>query len=430
MSFRVRSIFCASVSVLALVLGCTQKKTPPFSTEPCLIDTDGARLAARCGQLGDLKMAVLEATVARDGVPLVFVPGGPGQSAFDALAQLAPAFDAVRKHHDIIAFEREPLKCSARLAPDASPEAALANAKVCAAEIGERAALASTEQSVADVVQIAQQLGTKVAVYGASYGTRVALEVMRSHPHLIDAAVLDGVLAPETVLIAEPLVAADAALGEMRAPAEAVRAMLPRDVETREPRTGERVHVVFTASMFEDAVRGALYSREMTAVLPRLLREADLPTLAALALQHRASIARTINPYVYYSVVCREDVPFAHATEPSGFFREHGEALAELCAIWPVRPDTAPRAAVTSDVRTLLISGERDPVTPPSSARHVAETLSRSTQIILPAQGHINVYRSCVPRLVAGFIDETTPLDTTCVQRATALPDLDGANGP
>ena len=37
----------------------------------------------------------------------------------------------------------------------------------------------------------------KINIYGVSYGTRWALEVMRRHPDLVRAAVLDGVYPPQ-----------------------------------------------------------------------------------------------------------------------------------------------------------------------------------------------------------------------------------------
>ena len=37
----------------------------------------------------------------------------------------------------------------------------------------------------------------RINIYGVSYGTRWALEVMRRHPNLVRAAVLDGVYPPQ-----------------------------------------------------------------------------------------------------------------------------------------------------------------------------------------------------------------------------------------
>jgi pimeloyl-ACP methyl ester carboxylesterase len=212
--------------------------------------------------------------------------------------------------------------------------------------------------------------------------------------------------------------------------AHGVAEKLPQDVVVRDPRSGASKHVWLTQRLFEETVRSALYSRELVALLPRLFSEKDFAGFAALALQQRNTLERTINPYIYFSVVCREDIPFAHEPETAGFFVPHLEALRAICSFWPVSADAMPRVAVVSDVRTLLISGEHDPVTPPSEAARVAKTLKQSTQLVLKNEGHINVYRGCVPHLLGEFVDHTTPLDTSCVERAAALPLFTGANGP
>ena len=50
-----------------------------------------------------------------------------------------------------------------------------------------------------DVADLAAafSLSRKINLYGVSYGTRWALEVMRRHPELVRAAVLDGVYPPQ-----------------------------------------------------------------------------------------------------------------------------------------------------------------------------------------------------------------------------------------
>ena len=372
-----RSILCVFVSALA----CTQKQTP---APTCTL---GERIEARCTTVGDLRVATLEASVARDGEPLVFIPGGPGQRPFDTLAEVASAFEDVRKHHDIVAIERPEPTCSV------SADSLVETARACAKEMP--AVLPSTEQYVADIVRVMPQ---RFAVYG----TRVALELMRAHPERLTAVILDGVIAPESTIRS----------AKASSPLEG----LPRDVEVRHPRTGVMQHVKLTQRRVDETLRQASYSSELAALLPRMIAEKDYAALAALSLQQEATLERTINPFVYYSVFCREDVPT-------------DEDLEHICAFWPVQK-APPRTAITSNVRTLLISGENDPVTPPSEAEKVVRTLSRATSLVLRDQGHVNLYRGCVPRLMSDFLKSDAPLDTRCIERATALPVLNGMNGP
>src|SRR6185436_13886896 len=49
-----------------------------------------------------------------------------------------------------------------------------------------------------DVADLAAAMSLpRINIYGVSYGTRWALEVMRRHPDLVRAAVLDGVYPPQ-----------------------------------------------------------------------------------------------------------------------------------------------------------------------------------------------------------------------------------------
>ena len=61
----------------------------------------------------------------------------------------------------------------------------------------------------------------------------------------------------------------------------------------------------------------------------------------------------------------------------------------DLCAEWGVAPaDAAEREPVVSDVPTLILTGEFDPITPPAWARLAAETLTNSYYYEFPGLGH------------------------------------------
>ena len=94
----------------------------------------------------------------------------------------------------------------------------------------------------------------------------------------------------------------------------------------------------------------------------------------------------------------------------------------EACALWPrgeVRRDyTDP---VRSDVPVLILTGEWDPVTPPSNGDGVANGLKNSLHIVVPHGAHglgglENI--DCITRLSAEFVERGTAkdLDTSCVK--------------
>jgi hypothetical protein len=132
----------------------------------------------------------------------------------------------------------------------------------------------------------------------------------------------------------------------------------------------------------------------------------------------------------YLSLTCSEDLPFLREEEiPAaiqgtflGDFRIRKQQAA--CAAWPVPPvDRKFLDPVVSDVPTLLLSGERDPVTPPVNGERAARTLKNSLHLVQPDAGHgsygIEGALECEDSLTARFIEAGTVqgLDTSCLNR-------------
>jgi fermentation-respiration switch protein FrsA (DUF1100 family) len=71
---------------------------------------------------------------------------------------------------------------------------------------------------------------------------------------------------------------------------------------------------------------------------------------------------------------------------------------------------------VSSDVPVLLLSGELDPVTPPSWGEEAARHLPHSLHVTVPGVGHNTLGAGCVRSLMADFIarGSVTGLSPTC----------------
>ena len=176
--------------------------------------------------------------------PVVYLEGGPGGSALGGIAMFADVFAVQRQTRDIVLFDQRgtqfssPLVCSAftiddaiesfttpaavedepestpeqwpmDLSPSSDAEGMMAAARV---QVGDRTARCVREllgkgidlrqyNSIAnanDTVALVNALGYETYnLYGISYGTRLALVLMRDHPEGIRSVVLDSTFPPE-----------------------------------------------------------------------------------------------------------------------------------------------------------------------------------------------------------------------------------------
>ncbi len=453
----------AEVVFLVALAACTQKRTgaDALRYDDCVLGSPSTsvRVQARCASLDGVKVAVLPAEGGRRAAdPLFFIPGGPGQSGFAAFAQVANAFALVRRHRDIVVIEprgtglSEPLTCKTDLTDDLHSADAVARLRDCAAELGNAPSHIGTVRAVRDIDMVRAALGYEtINIYAASYGTRVALQLVKTRPDAVRSMVLDGVLAPETSLGVEQAEATARALralesrlapalpertlGGMVTSLSAQLAEKPISVRLRHPVSGLLTTIRVDERVLEDALRMMLYQSELAALIPTMLRNAelgDVVPLASHALLARASLEE-VNPLVYLSVVCAEDVPFWPQGEGKrGLFGGNVDALRDVCEFWPVTAaDAALKSPVTAETPTLLLSGSADPVTPPSEAEKVARHARHARSLTLEGQGHIGIVRGCVPRLAAEFLDQPwSELDTACAALTGPLPFFTGPNGP
>jgi pimeloyl-ACP methyl ester carboxylesterase len=89
-------------------------------------------------------------------------------------------------------------------------------------------------------------------------------------------------------------------------------------------------------------------------------------------------------------------------------------------------------ATFKSSIPTLLISGTRDPVTPPVFAADVLRGLSNGRSLPVHGLGHAEAINAgCMPRLVEQFIDKLQPkkLDAECLKRIGPIPAFVNFNG-
>jgi pimeloyl-ACP methyl ester carboxylesterase len=137
------------------------------------------------------------------------------------------------------------------------------------------------------------------------------------------------------------------------------------------------------------------------------------------------------NEGMYYSIQCNEEVPFSSPTVLESANENVSSRLLDVfgggenyqnCAVWGTgQPPFIENEAVISDIPTLILSGEFDPITPPAWGRLTAEHLDNSQFLEFPGFGH-GVMGSgldgglCSKKIVEHFLGEPdASVDASCI---------------
>jgi pimeloyl-ACP methyl ester carboxylesterase len=419
-----------------------------------------------------LHVAVVPALNRRStSAPLFILAGGPGQSASDLYVTVAGAFARINRDHDIVIVDQRGTGASHALQcdypedwqepPDPLPEIRK-QTEACLNKLGPGVRFYTTSVAVQDLDAVRAALGyEQIDLYGASYGTRVAELYMRRFPARAHAVILDGVTYPEQVVGVETPQDADRALDLIIARCKASKdcaAAYPefgQDLETLLQKFGnERVNIVindpnsglprsmeFSRRFLNVALRLMSYNATQAALLPTLLHQGahgSLSPLAAQAVMSSRQLVGVLAAGMQYSVLCAEDAPFMNSADRAAMAKTFMgtdliDSLQEVCKLWPKGPvDADFHKPLHSDVPTLLLSGEADPVTPPAYAERTARGLVHHRHLVLSGEGHGQLGTGCVPKLMAEFLNTAAPeeLDAECLQRHLVMPFFVNSTGP
>lgn len=318
----------------------------------------------------------------------------------------------------------------------------------CAARLADDPLLPTTNTAAmaADVASVMNALGhDRWVVYGVSYGTTIALELLRSSAEGLFGAVLDGVYPPDIDVDRAVAFSADRSIAAVDSACrsdsgcnrlvDGVASTLDRLIAELDadpifvsagggaPETiidGQRLGV-FTFLM--------LYSEQTIARIPWMLagldrRDSEVARWAArVGNLILTSSSESADEATYMAVQCHDRAPFT-AGPPAGL-GEFASVIAtpptsELCEPWSVG-SAGPEVGrpVESDIPSLLLSGSLDPITPAVYARGVAKGLSRATVVEQDGRGHgIWFGNDCIAEIVRSFVsDPGRQLDTSCADR-------------
>jgi len=425
----------------------------------------------RTGRQISLNIVVLPAVGSGPTDPLFFLAGGPGQGAAQLAPQLRQVFRPIQKSRDIVLVDQRgtgkshPLECSSnedslRGLMETGDDAA-ARLRRCLDGYDADVRLYTTPIAMDDLDQVRDWLGyDRINLYGGSYGTRAALVYLRQHGERVRSMVLDGV-APTDMRL--PLFVArdaqrslDSWLAQCDANArcrasfpnmrERVRALLQRldasPVRLRmvHPRTGVSEDTQIGVRVVASLLFGALYSPITASLLPKLIDAAehdDFEALLALGMADDPSSSVSVG--MQLSVLCSEDAPLVTRTDLARETAGNmfgGRLFADqitACEFWPRGTiDPSYYKPVQSDVPTLILSGERDPITPPVWGNEVGSQLRHARHFTAAASGHGVIGTPCGVRLIAEFLDQgnADSIDATCLETIKPPPFFVTPAGP
>jgi len=206
------------------------------------------------------------------------------------------------------------------------------------------------------------------------------------------------------------------------------------------PVNGEPQAMLLTADTLGVAIRFLSYASTTQALIPLLVHEAlttgDLSRLAAQAILVMAGLNEMLSRGMELSVLCAEDYPFIdlNADYSDTLMGNLFLQIIDLqCSIWPKGdiPDGF-HDPVVSETPVLLMSGERDPVTPPQYAARAAETFSNSVNLVARGQSHSVMKNVCLRDITTAFIEKGSieDLDTSCVEKIRPAPFFTSLLGP
>jgi pimeloyl-ACP methyl ester carboxylesterase len=424
-----------------------------------------------------LAVAVYHSTSDRPAAePVIYLHGGPGGEAIQPLALVYDSFIApILKERDLIAFDQRgsglsspSLACPEMdsvylrqgISDDERKTLSISAFQACHDRLAYSEVNLDAYTSAAsgtDVRDILVALGYPRAIlYGVSYGTRLALTVMRDHPEIVHSAVLDSSLPLETKFFNELTTKTDYAFNELfsgcAADSECNKAYhgldkvfydlvtkfdaQPVTVKVKDLVSGQSAEVKVDGNELVSAIDLGLFSSELIPILPQAIYTAsngDYTLLGAL-LSLSKNVYTQISMGAYISINCHEQV-YATTSEQletdlaaypklDSFARAaiYGspETLFSICNLWGAAAyDPIDSQPVHSAIPSLILAGEYDPATPPFFGKQLLDDLSVSYYVEFPASGHavsMDAQDSCPLDVVLAFLaDPYQPPNTTCV---------------
>lgn len=405
--------------------------------------------------------------------PIVYLEGGPGGDALETIPLVfADRFAPFLSNRDFIMFDQrgtgysEPsLACpeytdmtydslDLDLSPQEESDMVVAALQTChdrlaAADVNFSAY--NSAENAADLADLRVALGyDEWNVYGISYGTRLAQTVLRDNAAGVRSVILDSSYPLSADLVTEIVpnaerafttlfagCAADAACNAAYPDLETVFFDLvaqldenPITIPVSNFLTGDHYQALIKGDDLIGVFFQSLYSAEVIPVLPQLVYDVRDGNTQELGLLLSSFLMNTdfFSIGMQYSVQCNEENSFSEpgaGAAAAADYPDIGEAFAngavvdeEICGFWGAgTANPIENEAVSSDIPTLILSGEYDPITPPAWGLLVGEGLNDDYFFEFPGLGHgVSISGDCPLSVTQAFLDDpTTEPDTACI---------------
>ena len=411
--------------------------------------------------------------------PIVYLSGGPGGAgSFEVATMVKQGLNADREV--IFVDQRGTHRADPRLGcpgweqlghdsvslPFATESAAAADAatiKVCQDKwvaAGVDIAAYNSTENAADIAELRVALGIdRWNVYGVSYGSQLALIVLRNHPQGIRSMVLDSVSPPNNNIVetwwSAPASSFKAIFAACAAQATCANAY--PNLESDFTATVNRLDTTPVVTQVKDE-SGALvtvnidgFSFAYTFIMASERGDASgVPKMMAdMARGNSGAVAATYlalrGPHEFVglggfglalTVFCAEHANLT--TEAAALARakaalpgftdrvlrvqpKQGRLFTE-CPMWNVgRAAPAVSAPVVSNVPVLILEGTFDAATAPAWVQLITPNLKNAQVAVFPFTGHAVLgKRNCALKIMATFLDNPMKaVDPTCAARTT-----------
>lgn len=412
--------------------------------------------------------------------PVIYLQGGPGQEAIQSMANYS--YDnfivPLLEKHNVIIFDQRgmgaanpSLDCPelktlylqyqlSTLSETNQLEGYTQALNACRDRLtlmGTDLGAYTTSASAADVKDILTALGYSQAnLYGASYGTRLAMTVMRDYPHIVRAAVLDSTVPLDVKLYNATAAKADNALNTLFlgcALDPACNAAYPGlenifyemvDQFNTTPASFEAINAIsqqpititVSGNGLMNAIFWGLFSSEVIPILPKALYDIHSGSYDYLRIiySNQETTYSTLSLGAMMSINCHEQVYASTPEEMEADFAKYpktqafalysvygsGQAQFNICDAWGAAPyDPFQSQALVSDLPTLILAGEYDPSTPVWFGRQAAKTLSNSHYYEFKRMGHtpsMSTYGACPRQIALSFLNNpAADPDASCL---------------